>query len=445
MDVLFGSPLGAILAKPWVDSAGLFGLKRWYLPLSRLWAAANEARDDVAGFRGGIDIDLPVFWSDARLLTLLQRNARALAAAAAARAAWEDRLFDRHAVPDAGALDRQRRVAATRHLSTRAWFYPLLHPKRPAAARWRIDDPAGVPGDLVSPACEIATPLEPSRPFVRNGIREFWLRGPTPSRRLRMRAGSETMYARIIEPAEGKAGNTLVFGSGLCLEFDLLTVARDPGVRLAGMGWRVVEPISPYHGLRAMPGYYGGEPFFALGPTSSIDLIAGQALESSRLVSWVRERFGGKVALAGISMSSFVAQQAASRCHLWPAEARPDAVMLISHSGKIEGATFDGELAAMLGLDRALIDRGWTREALARLSEMIDPAETPSLPPSHILSVLGEADRWVPYDGGLALAQRWKLPQENIFRYRLGHLGMPVQLTRDAAPFHRLRRVLDAV
>ena len=33
MNVLFQSPLGALLAKPWVDQAGLFGLRRWYMPL----------------------------------------------------------------------------------------------------------------------------------------------------------------------------------------------------------------------------------------------------------------------------------------------------------------------------------------------------------------------------------------------------------------------------
>ena len=43
MNVLFELPLGALLAKPWVDQAGLFGLRRWYMPLSRLWAAANQA------------------------------------------------------------------------------------------------------------------------------------------------------------------------------------------------------------------------------------------------------------------------------------------------------------------------------------------------------------------------------------------------------------------
>ena len=60
-----------------------------------------------------------------------------------------------------------------------------------------------------------------------------------------------------------------------------------------------------------------------------------------------------------------------------------------------------------------------------------------------IVSVLGETDRWVPYDDGLAVAELWRLPSANIFRYPLGHLGMPVQLTRDATPFERLRQVLS--
>ena len=58
LEVLFRSPLGALLAKPWVDQAGLFGLKRWYFPLSRLWAAANAAGDDPARFRDEIGAPL---------------------------------------------------------------------------------------------------------------------------------------------------------------------------------------------------------------------------------------------------------------------------------------------------------------------------------------------------------------------------------------------------
>ena len=328
---------------------------------------------------------------------------------------------------------------------TRAAFYPLLFPRRPAATCWQIDPPDSVPTPDAAALYRVSLDtgsIEMSRAFVRDGLREYWLRAPTPSALLRTRPGSETMYARVVEPVESTDGETLILGSGLCLEFELLAMANDPGRRLATMGWRVIEPISPYHGLRAMPGFYGGEPFFALAPTGSLGLIAGQALETALLTAWVRGRFGGGVAVAGISMSSFVAQQVASHCSLWPIEARPDAVLLISHSGRLEDVTFGGELAASLGIDRAMRAAGWSREALARLSMAIDPAEAPALAPSRIVSVLGETDRWVPYGDGLALARRWKLPEANIFRYPLGHLGMPVQLTRDPAPFERLRKVL---
>ncbi|MCW5749026.1 MAG: hypothetical protein KIT36_22745, partial [Alphaproteobacteria bacterium] len=34
------SPLGAAVARPWVDPVALGAMRRWYFPLSRLWAAA---------------------------------------------------------------------------------------------------------------------------------------------------------------------------------------------------------------------------------------------------------------------------------------------------------------------------------------------------------------------------------------------------------------------
>ena len=451
MNVLFDSPVGALLARPWLDPVGLYGMRRWYLPLSRLWAAANLAGPDVARFREEIGIVLPGFWSEARLQRLLERHGRAQARADEMRRAWEAALFDPATGGDPEWLDGKRRRAATVHLASRAFFYPLLFPNRPSLARWRIDAPERVERELdreiEDPSTLYMAPIAlenvaMSRSFVKDGFREYWLRAPTPAARLRRRPGSEILYARVVEPVGGTI-ETLVFGNGLCVESELMSMERGPGPQLVASGWRVIEPVSPYHGLRAMPGFYGGEPFFAASPTSSLDLIAGQASESALLIAWARARFVGKVALAGISMSSFVAQLAASHCHLWPPEARPDAAMLISHSGRVEDVTFGGALAAMLGLDRALVEAGWTRASLARLSHLIDPADKPALPPSRIVSVLGETDRWVPYGDGLALAHRWGLPESNQFRYRSGHLGMPVQLTRDNSPFERLRQVMN--
>jgi len=121
MNVLLSSLLGALLAKPWLDPVGLFGAERWYLPLSRLWAAANVAGEDAALFRDNIGGPQPDFRSAGHLRATLDRHARARLQAEAARRDWDDAIFaGPHSACDAASLDRQRRRSATRHLSTRA-------------------------------------------------------------------------------------------------------------------------------------------------------------------------------------------------------------------------------------------------------------------------------------------------------------------------------------
>ncbi|MEK7687011.1 MAG: hypothetical protein AAB398_01295 [Pseudomonadota bacterium] len=93
MNVLFGSPLGTLLAKPWVDWVGLYGLRRWYLPLSRLWAAANAAGEDAGRFRNEIGAPLPAFWLASRLRPLLSHNDRVRLEAEGARRTWETAIF----------------------------------------------------------------------------------------------------------------------------------------------------------------------------------------------------------------------------------------------------------------------------------------------------------------------------------------------------------------
>ncbi len=285
-----------------------------------------------------------------------------------------------------------------------------------------------------------------SQPFESGGVRQYWLRAPTPADRLKGWRGSKTLYAHVVEPLDSApqaAIPTVIFGGGLCLELDLMTGGIDPDKRLAELGWRVVNVVSPFHGLRAEPDRYGGEPFIATAPAGTIDLIVGQAIETALLIAWCRARFGGRVALAGISMTSFVAQQVASYCHTWRPEQRPDAILLISHSGRIEDVAFGGALSEALGLDKALSAGGWSADDLQRVSRLIDPADTPAVAPNRIVSALGAVDRWLPFRDGLEVTQRWKLPEANVFRYAVGHLGMPVRLIRDPAPFIRLRQVME--
>src|SRR5512139_4231770 len=114
MDVLFRSPLGALLAKPWVDQAGLFALRRWYFPLSRLWAAANAASADIERFRDEVGAPLAGVWPDSFVRAALARNAVRKAAADVARSDWETALFGERDDGDRLALlDRRRRFCAT--------------------------------------------------------------------------------------------------------------------------------------------------------------------------------------------------------------------------------------------------------------------------------------------------------------------------------------------
>jgi hypothetical protein len=78
------------------------------------------------------------------------------------------------------------------------------------------------------------------------------------------------------------------------------------------------------------------------------------------------------------------------------------------------------------------------------VARLIDPADTPALPPERIVSALGDGDRWLPVRDGLEVTRRWRLPEGNVFRYPVGHLGMPIHLTRNPEPFVRLRQVMGA-
>ena len=63
------------------------------MPLSRLWAAANTAKGDVAVFRDEVG-SLPAFWSTFQLRPLLAHHDRRSAPPTRLREAWETTIFD---------------------------------------------------------------------------------------------------------------------------------------------------------------------------------------------------------------------------------------------------------------------------------------------------------------------------------------------------------------
>jgi hypothetical protein len=448
------SPLGAVVARPWVDPVALGALRRWYFPLSRLWAAANAAEGDIERFftEPGTPANGPMSRRIAG--PVLRRHEAARRQAARGRTLWEEAAFGAQAVAPAelARLDGARRRAASLHLATRGLLYPLLFPRRAPVAAWSVPTPAAVEAAYgagrADPAGAYGVPaamprIEVSHPAARAGTEERWLRFATPHPPLASRPGCGTVYARVVEPAGlPPCAPTVIAGNGLCVESDILVNSIDPGGVLAPLGFRVVDVISPYHGLRTQAGTYGGEPFLAAAPLGTLDLIVGQTLETVVLIDWCRRHFSGPVAVGGISMTSFVAQQVATRCRHWPAHLRPDALLLVSHSGRIEEVTFAGSLIRALGLTAWLKAAGWTRDSLMRWEGLLNPGGAPGLPPAHIVSVLGVADRLLPFETGREVARSWSLPSENVFELQVGHLAMPVALMRDDRPLLRLKAVM---
>jgi hypothetical protein len=56
--------------------------------------------------------------------------------------------------------------------------------------------------------------------------------------------------------------------------------------------------------------------------------------------------------------------------------------------------------------------------------------------------LIGTSDTVTPGAGGMALAQRWGLPAENLFLRDQGHFSVALGLERDAAPLARLAAIL---
>ena len=100
VDRLIHSPVGDLIARPWVDPVGLAALKRWYFPLSRLWAAANVADGSTDAFRAVIGGAVPDYrrWSTRYLETILKRHDANRQRAITARGLWEQAAFGEAAI-----------------------------------------------------------------------------------------------------------------------------------------------------------------------------------------------------------------------------------------------------------------------------------------------------------------------------------------------------------
>jgi pimeloyl-ACP methyl ester carboxylesterase len=434
---------------PWLDPVVTWTLRRWYFPLSRLWAAAEAARGVPEAFVNLAPSSPPTRHSD-RLLTALARFERLRAASAAIDAHWSAAFFPPASPGRAAnaaervAIETARHDAMHRYYAARRLFRFLVTPETP---RVRLDgQPSSLeaaygafladPAPLFAPPAPMP-PIEMSRSVPTAEGRDFWLRFPSPSARL-----GDMVHARVYEPAGVKNPPTVIFGHGICVEFDHWNGLIDEAVTLCRLGIRVIRPEAPWHGRRRPEGCYGGERMIAGGPAGSLDLFAGAVREWAVLADWARRTSTGRLGFGGSSLGALTAQLAASRARDWPQALRPDALLLITHCEQLSQAAFDGDLARLWG-ERAVFEaKGWNSAETARYLRLLDPGTELAVGPDQIVTVLGKRDRITPYDSGAGLVDRWRVPPENRFILDRGHFSVPVMLLRDHAPFRRMRRLL---
>lgn len=442
------TPFGALIANPWFDQLALRVLSRWFFPVSRMWAAAGASQGSVERFFAEVQI-APEQRLACRLKRRLQKFEEARSNMLTSNRRWEDAFFGSASEASAqlAGIEEQRLFDKNDYNMQRRGFLSLGLADTIAPIRWDIPRPDAVADIYLSLATDLprafAVPdpmpkVTMSRVLTEDFSRDYWLRFDTPSARL-----GDQVVARVHEPAGISNPPTLIFGHGICVEFDHWRGLVDEVEALVAMGIRVVRPEAPWHGRRVPNGLYAGEQFMATAPLGALDLFTSAAREWAVLIDWCRNTTNGPVCIGGSSLGAMTAQLIATKAHSWPERLRPDAMLLITHCGHIHDAVVEGALAKVWKIEQATMANGWNSDLIARYLPLIDPTGKPAVATENIISVLGECDEVTPFHSAKELIEDWGIPDGNVFITRHGHFSVPLAMMRNHAPLLRFREVLD--
>ena len=268
---------------------------------------------------------------------------------------------------------------------------------------------------------------------------DYWLRFRSPSLEL-----GDTAYARVSEPEGVRNPPTLIFGHGICVEFDHWHGLIDEVETLVAMGIRVIRPEAPWHGRRRPAGYFSGEKIVGTAPFGGLHAFTGALREWSVMIDWARQTSTGTVAVGGSSLGAQMSILCADISRNWPGELQPDAMLLLTHAGNQQDALLKGALAQVWKSREAMLSRGWTHETSGQYMPILNPSWEipPVMPPQDIVSVLGRYDHVTPFDSGYDLLDAWQVPQENRFIWRRGHFSVPMTMIRDTKPLTRFVNIM---
>lgn len=449
------SPLGrfvsGIPAVGWVSRA----LPR-ILATSRARATADVTAD--AGVEAFLDaLGNPAVDAGTRrsLDDALATHRERLAARERAEARWEAAFWrDRDVSSDALVdLEEERRAAAAAWAQPGRLFDPLVREGHVDPVGYDLPDPDDAESEwadaIDDPASVYAAPeqtpsVEESRRVLGPDTVEYLVRFRSPSRFV-----DDAAYAHVYEPLEaGDALPTFVYGSGLGTMYDQLSYWPEEaylGRTLAPRGYRVVLVESPWHGRRERPGAYSGEPYLAGPPVTLFQLYAAQAAETAVLVDWARSRGAPAVGVGGVSLGGIVALLVAGFSGRWPERFRPDVAAPVAMVAAADRLLVESDLVALLEMDDALADAGWTPERLARFRPLLAPPDEPGVPPEHVYAVAGLRDEIAPYRGVRALLDEWGVPASNVTERTTGHVGVLLGLMAGSSYQNTVAGALDRV
>ncbi|MGQ3027605.1 MAG: alpha/beta hydrolase [Ferrovibrionaceae bacterium] len=423
-------------ADPWINDA----ITRWFMPLSRGYAAARMASGSVARFRSLLpDADVGP--------ETLMRVAEADGAYGRAEAIWQEAAFDEAPAAAFARVTARRDRAARRLMLTRLHFLPAVARGKVPPVAWNIADCASVEAAhgarLANPGTafllpERAPPVQKSAALIRGAVREYWLRSPGPV------PGGPPAWARVVEPRR-VAGPvpTVILLHGIGVEAEMWADPHGAMTKyLVQHGLRVIRPELPGHGRRCAVGFYGGEEILARAPLATLDFFRQTAVEAARWIAWAREAGSPHVAIGGVSLGALASSLVARVADAWEPGSRPDALFLGSPTGDMVKLVHESSLTRPIGMPERLLAQGWTPEVLTRWLPLITPDRPPQLPADRIVAALGDADELTHFEPGLRLLRAWGLPDSNLAVMRKGHFTLNFSLTLDTRALDRLVEVL---
>ncbi len=446
---IMASPVGEILARPWLDWLVLQSLKRFFFPFSRLWAAARAANGEAEAFADAAPLTREIR-NRSRLRRALRIFERERANINSVEFFWREKFFGSQDVAEQqlASLEEARLHARSRFNSTRwhfislrRWLATTVYPS--FATPQEFEMTYGVTGTefekLFAPPRKMPV-VNQSRSMPTTSGRDYWIRFKSPAVHL-----GDDVFARVHEPVGIDNPPTLIFGHGICVEFDHWRNLVDPIALLPRRGIRVIRPEGPWHGRRVPDGYYGGEMFLSRAPMGEFDYFTAQHQEWAVLMDWARKTSTGPVAFGGSSLGAQSAQMASIRARDWPKHLQPDALFLMTHCEHVGDVATDSDLSDIWGLQEPLAKLGWRKEMQKDWLAKLDPPGVPVMPPERIVSILGRNDRVTRYASGQRLQEKWGLPAENRFSWPCGHFTVPLRLGRDARPLDRLGAIFDDI